>query len=108
MLFYKCISGFCILLRRLAYSNRLADMQLIFGRSKQDISHIFNATLNYIYYNFRHLIHSLQQWWLEPTNLEEYCKAIEDKGSVLPNCFGFIDGTLMLIIINVYFIYVFI
>ena len=45
-----------------------------------------------MYYNYRHLITSFQQWWLQPAELIRYCNVIQSKGSILPRCFGFIDG----------------
>ena len=41
--------------------------------------------------------HRLTQWnntLLNPPLLESYAHAIASKGSPLPNCFGFIDGTV--------------
>ncbi|OXA55035.1 hypothetical protein Fcan01_10212 [Folsomia candida] len=86
--------GFCILLRRLAYPNRLLDLQPIFGRREEELSHIFNTVLDYIYDNFRWLTESWKQWWLQVDHLKAYSDAITAKGSALQTCFGFIDGTL--------------
>jgi len=81
------------LFRRLCYPNRLADLQKIFGRSKPELSYMFNAMINHVYYGHRHLVTSLNQWWLSPNNLLKYSTCIANKGGCLKKCFGFIDGT---------------
>ena len=56
---YRCEQGtyttgmeaLMILLRRLAYPNRLNDLTTIFGRRKSELSMIFNMVRNY---NFSH------------------------------------------------------
>ena len=84
--------GLCILLRRMAYPNRLQDIEAIFGRRKQDLSVIFNTVLDFIYRNFKHLLSSFDQWWLKVPYLKRYAEAIARKGAPLRSCFGFIDG----------------
>jgi hypothetical protein len=76
----------------MAYPNRLEDLEFIFGRRKQDLSVIFNTVLDFIYTNFKHLLSSLDQWWLKVPKLKEYADAISRKGAPLNPCFGFIDG----------------
>jgi hypothetical protein len=41
------IEGLCIVLRRLAYPCRLDDLEPVFGKSKAEISHIFNYVLDF-------------------------------------------------------------
>jgi hypothetical protein len=41
------IEGLCIVLRRLAYPSRLDDLEPVFGRSKAEISYIFNYVLDF-------------------------------------------------------------
>lgn len=41
--------GLCILLRRLAYPNRLTDMVPIFGRSSTELGLIFNVVVEELY-----------------------------------------------------------
>ncbi|OXA38451.1 hypothetical protein Fcan01_26845 [Folsomia candida] len=86
--------GFFILLRRLAYPNRLVDLQPIFGRREEELSHIFNTVLDYLYNHFRWLTELWEQWWLHADNLKAYSAAITAKGSALQTCFGFIDGRM--------------
>jgi hypothetical protein len=92
MIYFCFLTGLCILLRRLSYPNRWIDVQKLFGRDIRDLSNIFNTMLNFIYYKYRHLVISLNQWWLNEEYLQSYSNAVERKGSVINNCFGFIDG----------------
>lgn len=43
-----------------------------------------------IYQRFHHLLEDLNLVWLDAST---FAKAIEDAGSPLDNCWGFIDGT---------------
>lgn len=87
------IEALCILLR-LAYPNRLSDLYDLFNRCESSISEIFNYTLNHVYINFNILLISLDQEWLNLTQLVTYNEVIVKKGSPLMNCIGFIDGTI--------------
>ncbi|OXA47007.1 putative nuclease HARBI1 [Folsomia candida] len=84
----------CVMLRRLAYPNRLSDLEKYFGFSPQDLSYIFNSMINHVYGNFYHLLTSLQLWWLSLEHLKEFSGALVRKGCPIPSCIGFIDGTL--------------
>ena len=44
-----CIEGLCILLRRLAYPIRFTDMIPMFGRSKSELSMIFNNVVDFVF-----------------------------------------------------------
>lgn len=86
--------GLCILLRRLAFPNRLAELVPVFRRDRSIISRGFHATLNHIMENFGHTLQ------LTPENtskerLDKYCDAIYRKCGALERCFGFIDGTVV-------------
>ena len=86
--------GLCILLRRLAYPNRLEDLTSVFGRPVYELSYIFNEVLNIVYHEHGHLLSDLTQPWLSQANLDTFTTAISDRGSPLLNCWGFIDGTV--------------
>ena len=88
------IEAICVVLRRLAYPNRLHDIIPTFGRSKTELSQIFNVTCRFIYDNHGHLLTDFNQRWLEPASLRRFTEAVSAKGSALDNCWGFIDGTL--------------
>ena len=40
------------------------------------------------------LLTSFEQDWLASAKLQQYAKAIRDRGAPLDNCFGFVDGTI--------------
>ncbi|DAZ95412.1 TPA: hypothetical protein N0F65_006302 [Lagenidium giganteum] len=81
------ISGkdvFCMFLRRLAYPNRLADLERLFGRSQAALSVITNAVLTHIYDRWHHLLR-LDRHRLTEANCLHY--------PALNYCIGYIDGT---------------
>lgn len=85
------VDALCIILRRLAYPNRLCDITHTFGRSDSELSLIFNETLNLIYEEHRHRLSRLDQEWINP---EAFAEAIHRKGAPTRNVWGFIDGTV--------------
>lgn len=104
------IESLMIVLRRLAYPNRLSDLVPIFGRSKTELSFIFNTVsivkivrtlhvcvffnllqiLNDLHDRFSHLLTSFDLVWLDKA---EFASAVQRKGAPLTACIGFIDGT---------------
>ena len=84
----------CIVLRRLAYPNRLCDLESLFGRPKSSISLIVNETVGRLWYTHRHRLTSLDVPWLRQDTLQDYADRIHAKGAPLRNSFGFIDGTV--------------
>ena len=65
-----------------------------FGRLVPELSTISKTVLNYIYDNHHQRLRDWNRTPLSPAKLEEYARAISDKGAALKNCFGFIDGTV--------------
>ena len=88
------IEALCIFLKRMAYPCRYVDMIPLFGRAVPDYSIIVAYVLEHIYDNFGHLLNTFDQPIFAVEKLEEYCRVINKKGAPLPNCFGFIDGTV--------------
>lgn len=86
------IEGLCIVLRRLAYPNRWIDLRRIFARSHGALSRIFYRTLRLIDRS-SDVLSSWNQTWLEEEDFSLCAGAIAAKGGVIPNVFGFIDGT---------------
>ena len=84
----------CILLKRLAYLNRFSDLIPRFGRSVPQICMIFKQMLMRIVDQWGRLLNTMNQPWLQPQYLQEFCRAIHDKGAPLHNVWGFIDGTM--------------
>lgn len=85
--------GLCILLRRLAYPNRLSDLRRLFGRSVSALSGIVDKVADHLFVNYRVLLQTFDQPWLV-NNLQLFADQIHAKGSPLPDCWGFIDGTV--------------
>ncbi|XP_037515308.2 uncharacterized protein LOC119391726 [Rhipicephalus sanguineus] len=84
----------CITLRRLAYPNRLKDLENFFGRHSSTISSLTIEVLRHIDEKFFHLLDDVNNHsWLTIDTLENFSKAIYAKGAPLTNCWGFIDGT---------------
>lgn len=90
----SAMEGLCVLLKRLAFPCRYTDMVLRFGRNPTELCLIFNNVLDYVYDNHHHRLSSWNQPFLSQQMLQRYAQAIYDQGAPLPNCFGFVDGTL--------------
>ena len=88
------IEGLCLLLRRLTYPCRYSDLIPRFGRPIPELSMIYNIVLYHIYNTHGHRISQWNNTILDPASLERYAEAIHNKGAVLDNCIGFIDGTV--------------
>ncbi|XP_037500293.2 uncharacterized protein LOC119374289 [Rhipicephalus sanguineus] len=84
----------CVLLRRQAYPNRWCDLEGIFGRHSSVMSCATSRLMDHILSTFGHLLTDVNNHeWISPASLKEFAGAVEDKGSPLPNCWAFIDGT---------------
>ena len=88
------IEGLCIALRRFAYPCRLSDLIPRFGRPVPELSMISSLVVDTIYQEHNHRITQWNDTLLNPVLLETYARAIQQNGSPLHNCFGFIDGTV--------------
>ena len=89
--------GLCILLQRLVYPCRYPGMITQFGRSPQELSLIANKVMDEIYEKHGHLLTTLDPLhhpWLTRQRLREMADAVCAKGAALPNCWGFVDGTV--------------
>ncbi|KAL3190188.1 hypothetical protein MRX96_020497 [Rhipicephalus microplus] len=85
----------CITLRRLAYPNRLRDLEHLFARHSSTISSLTNEVLRHIEDNFFHLLDDVNNHtWLNLDTLEEFSQAVHAKGAPLTNCWAFTDGTV--------------
>ena len=88
------MEALCILLKRLAYPCRYSDMATRFGKNPSTLCLISNTVLNHIYQNHHHRLESWDQPFLSPEQLNTYATSIHNHGAPLPNCFGFVDGTV--------------
>lgn len=84
----------CVVLARLSYPCRYEDLTLKFSRPASELSYIFNMGVDHLYSNFSGRLTDWNQPWLTVPSLQLYAQAIRGKGSPLPNCWGFIDGTV--------------
>ncbi|XP_077498716.1 uncharacterized protein LOC144109800 [Amblyomma americanum] len=84
----------CITLRRLAYPNRLRDLEDLFGRHSSALSSLTNEVLRHVDECFFHLLDDFNNHkWLNLNTLEKFSQAIHAKRAPLTNCWAFIDGT---------------
>ena len=88
------VEGLCVLLRRLAFPCRYADMIPMFGRPVPELSLIANEVIDCIYNGHSHRILEWNETLLSSPKLQLYADAIHRKGAALSNCFGFVDGTI--------------
>lgn len=88
------IEGLCIALQRFAYPCRLSDLIPRFGLPVPELSMISSLVVDTIYQEHNHRIAQWNDTLLNPALLETYARAIQQNGSPLHNCFGFIDGTV--------------
>ncbi|KAL3255459.1 hypothetical protein MRX96_017367 [Rhipicephalus microplus] len=80
----------CMTLRRVAYSNRLCDLETIFNRHSSVISSVVSKVMSHIEYYFVHLLADFTvHGWMNLQNLQLFSQ----KCALLKNCWGFIDGT---------------
>jgi hypothetical protein len=88
---YSGEMGFCLLLRRLVYPNRLCDLIPDFGISEPQMSLLLELVVQHIIQNFKHLLDDPSIW---STDWEYFSDVIHSKLDRYDSCWGFIDGTL--------------
>ena len=81
-----------MLLRRLAYPNRLTDMILMFGRSKSELRMVISNAVGFVFDQHRSLLNNLNVPWLASERLQEMARAVHEKGAALDNVWGFVDS----------------
>ena len=86
--------GLCIVLNRLSYPCRFHQMEDKFGRSRSELSLIFNETVRFLYQERHDLLETLVHPWLTLQRLQDFAAAVHRKTGALQNCVGFIDGTV--------------
>lgn len=88
------LEALCVVLRRLAYPCRYADMIARFAKPVPVLCMINNYMIDFIYQTHSHRILQWNDTLLNRRALDTYATAITAQGSPLENCFGFIDGTV--------------
>ena len=86
--------GLCIVLKQLAYPCHYSDLISIYGRPVPEISMISNTVIDFTFEHHGRRILELNHTILNHHALQTYAEAVSDKGTVLDNCFGFVDGTV--------------
>lgn len=100
-IFEDKITALCMLLARLAWPNRLSDLNLKFGWKPERVSRTVNTLLRFIYDTWKHLlVFDFQR--LTPQKLCSFTRVIQATGAPLETCFGFVDGTLRAIARPIY------
>jgi len=91
---YKCdpFIATCILLRRLAYPCRWADLELVFGLHASHMSEIFIEAACALYNNCGELVTTFRKDLMDK-RAPLYARSIQENGGALNSCVGFIDGT---------------
>ena len=84
----------CMVLRRLSFPCRYADMIPWFAKPVPVISMVTNAVLDIIYATHSPRITRRNHDILDPDQMEMYSAAKTARGVPLQNCFGFIYGTV--------------
>lgn len=87
------VTALCMLLRRLAYPSRLADVQMQFGWERTRFSRIVNLTATFLQQRWGHLLF-FDPNRLTREKLAEFARVNRDFGCPLDVVVGFIDGTL--------------
>ena len=82
-----------ILLRRLSYPNRLCELQLLFGRTTDQLSRIIRVILDDLYDRFVPGLLGLDTGRVTIKVIREFAAKVTAKGSALKDCWGFVDGT---------------
>ena len=88
------LEGLCMLLKRLSYPCRYGDMIHRFAKPVPVLSMITNQMIDHVYNVHGHRVLNWNNEVLSPVNLQTYVDAVTARGAPLPNCFGFIDGTV--------------
>lgn len=89
----KKVDALCMFLARMAYPNRLVQLEAFFNRPKTTVSMTIKEVLNFLFDKFGDKLVNLNQEWIE-SRRQIYADAIHNKGSPLTNVFAFIDGTV--------------
>jgi hypothetical protein len=98
--------AFCLFLYRMAYPQRLSQLQKVFGRDYSQLSRVYNEVSRFIHAHHQNKVTG-NLWWYSD-RFDDYASSIRRKISRLPphvnphpgyvpgefcNIFGFVDGT---------------
>ena len=88
------LEGLCMLLKRLSYPCRYGDMVHRFAKPVPVLSMITNQMIDFVYNVNGNRVLNWNHEVLSPVNLQTNVDTVTARGAPLPNCFGFIDGTV--------------
>ena len=91
---YDSVEDFCIFLKRFVYPCRYQDIMYRFAWAVSQLCMISNIVLDVLFNNWSHLLRTFQQNWFSQQHLEHVANMIFDKGVLLDNFWGFVDGTV--------------
>ncbi|KAH9375756.1 hypothetical protein HPB48_014640 [Haemaphysalis longicornis] len=81
------MEALCMTLRRLAYPNRLCELEVEFGRHGTVICSVVNKVLSHIEYYFAHLLSDMNNHdWMTPSRMHEFAEAVHARGAPLRSC----------------------
>lgn len=83
-----------MLLKRVSYPRRYGDMIHRFAKPVPVLSMVTNQMIDYVYNVHGNRVLNWNREVLSPVNLQTYVDAVTATGVPLPNCFGFIDGSV--------------
>ena len=86
--------GICIALRRLAFPNRLYELEREFNRSESVLSRIINTVLLWVYHKYKALLEYHPS--LDAQAIVAYSDAITTTWPTVERIYAFIDGTKQL------------
>ncbi|CAB1109359.1 unnamed protein product [Ectocarpus sp. CCAP 1310/34] len=82
-----------VTLWRFSAPTTLLRDRLFWGMGETLVCEVFNVTIEAIYDRWGHLVRDLQVDAILP-KIGDFCEAISSRGSPLPRCWGFLDGTI--------------
>jgi len=88
------LDDLCMLLKRLSYPCRYRNMIQRFPKPVPILSMITNQTIAYVQDVHENRALNCNRELLSPVNLSTYVGTVTARRAPLPNCFGFIDGTV--------------
>jgi len=91
---FSALEALCLLCARLRTAGNLADMTILYNRSKSAVSECVNELVCYLDETWEHLLACDDTFLLHPSRLQSYADAIYSQGAPIQTVFGFIDCTI--------------
>ncbi|KAF7317937.1 DDE Tnp4 domain-containing protein [Mycena kentingensis (nom. inval.)] len=91
---FSRVEALGLLLARFRTAGDMYALTAKFDRAQSAISECVNELVEFLDEHWEHLLACDSEHLLHPSQMAKYAAAIADKGSPLPNIFGFIDCTI--------------